>query len=100
MSKVTLIAQITAKTGQEDALKVHLEALVPPSRAEDGCINYDLHQSSSNPCEFMFYENWINQAALDFHNGTHHLTSLPSKIGDLLAKDVVLSFYTMVSEPQ
>jgi len=97
--KVTLVAKISAKAGQEDALKAHLLNLVPPSRAESGCINYDLHQSIDTPTEFMFYENWTNQEALDFHNGTDHLTTLPEKIGDLLAKDVELFFYNMLSEP-
>ena len=96
--KVTLIAKITAKSGQEDALKMHLLNLVPPSRAEAGGINYDLHQSGNTPTEFMFYENWVDQAALDTHNGSDHLISLPEKIGDLLAKEVELIFYTMLSE--
>ena len=32
--------------------------LIDITRAEEGCINYDLHQDNENPAHFLFYENW------------------------------------------
>lgn len=40
MSQFTLIASFEAKPGREQALKRELNAMVKPSLAEDGCLDY------------------------------------------------------------
>jgi len=45
----TLIAHVRAKPGQESRVRQVLEGLLAPTRAEAGCINYDLHQSQKGP---------------------------------------------------
>ena len=40
--------------GQREHAREILEELVAPSRAEEGCINYDLHQSMEDPELFVF----------------------------------------------
>jgi quinol monooxygenase YgiN len=42
---LTVIAHVRAKPGQESRVRQLLEGLLAPTRAEAGCINYDLHQS-------------------------------------------------------
>ena len=37
------------------------------TRREPGCRQYVGHQSSENPRQFMFYEVYDDQAALDAH---------------------------------
>jgi quinol monooxygenase YgiN len=38
------------------------------TRAEDaGCLTYTFLQQSDAPCEFVLYEQWRDQAALDAH---------------------------------
>lgn len=58
MSKLTIVANITAKAGKEELVKSELIKLIAITRKEEGCINYDLHQDNQNPAHFMFYENW------------------------------------------
>jgi len=62
---VTIIAKIKAKPGKQEQLKNELLALIEPTRSEEGCINYNLHQDSDNDAVFMFYENWASKQALD-----------------------------------
>ncbi|HYX40715.1 MAG TPA: putative quinol monooxygenase, partial [Pyrinomonadaceae bacterium] len=62
--RVTVLARVRARAGREAEVRRLLVALVAPSRAEAGCLNYDLHQSADDPTEFMFYENWASRAAL------------------------------------
>jgi quinol monooxygenase YgiN len=57
MAKLTIVANITAKADKIDLVKTELEKLIDITRAEEGCINYDLHQDNENPAHFMFYEN-------------------------------------------
>jgi quinol monooxygenase YgiN len=73
---VTLIAEIEAKAGQEQAVKRALEALVEPTRKEQGCICYNLHQSTDDKAKFVFYEQWASQAALDKHMQTDHFKAM------------------------
>ena len=80
---LTVLARVRAKAGQESRLRRELLALVAPTRAEEGCINYDLHQSQADPAVFVFYENWTSQAALDAHTQTPHLRAYLQVIPEL-----------------
>ena len=44
MSPLTVIAKWKAKSSSEEQLNEELRNLVEPARAEEGCINYDLHR--------------------------------------------------------
>jgi len=43
---LTVVAEMVAKPGKEDELKRRLFALMEPTRKEDGCVQYDLHQNT------------------------------------------------------
>lgn len=73
MSKLTIIAHITAKPGQIDLVKSELLKLIEPTRAEQGCMDYVLHQDNQNPEHFMFYENWETRDLWLIHMETQHL---------------------------
>jgi quinol monooxygenase YgiN len=70
---LTVIVRVRAKAGQESRLRQELQRLVAPTRAEAGCIAYELHQSQTDPALFALYENWMSQAALDAHFQTSYL---------------------------
>lgn len=67
-----LVATLKATKGNEEKLQRALQALVPPSRAEAGCIKYDLHVDTAQPALFIVYEIWRNQQALDQHASSNH----------------------------
>ena len=59
MSKqITVLAIARAKPGMEAELGKRLLAMVEPSRTEEGCISYDMHQSNEDPAIWMAYETW------------------------------------------
>jgi quinol monooxygenase YgiN len=43
------------------------EKLIPITRAEEGCIQYDLHQDNEEPAHFLFYENWASRELWQIH---------------------------------
>ena len=45
MTKLTIVANITANADNIDLVKSELLKLIDITRAEAGCINYDLHQA-------------------------------------------------------
>lgn len=73
MPKLTIVANITATADKIDLVKAELEKLINTTRAEKGCINYDLHQNKENPAHFMFYENWESRELWQTHMGNTHL---------------------------
>ncbi|CZF81184.1 Putative monooxygenase [Grimontia celer] len=73
MSKLTIVANIIAKEDKIELVKAELLKLIEITRAEEGCINYDLHQDNENPAHFLFYENWENRELWQTHMGNQHL---------------------------
>jgi quinol monooxygenase YgiN len=57
------------KTDEAEAL---LQALRNGSRAEPGCITFDVARSLEDPNVFVLFEEWKDQAALEVHYETAH----------------------------
>jgi quinol monooxygenase YgiN len=70
---LTLVARVRAKAGQHARLRQELQRLVAPTRAEAGCLRYDLHESKAEPGWFLLYETWKSEADLDAHFQTPYL---------------------------
>jgi len=94
--KLTVVARIKAKPGQETRVREELQKLLAPTRAEDGCINYDLHQAADNDAEFLFHENWTSKEALDKHLGTPPVQSFLGQVDELLAGPVEITLWNQV----
>ena len=73
MTKLTIVANIKANTDRIDLVKTDLLKLIDITRAEEGCINYNLHQDNENPAHFLFYENWKSRELWQAHMGNQHL---------------------------
>ena len=70
---LTILAQITAASGKAPLVREELEKLIEPTRAEDGCIQYDLHTDNANPELFVFYETWESRDLWQAHMNAPHL---------------------------
>ena len=70
---ITAVTLIHGIPGKEQELKEHLLSLSAPTRAEPGCITYDLYESPDQKHEFMRFEVWSNLDALEAHKKTPHL---------------------------
>ncbi|GAL17679.1 hypothetical protein JCM19235_6232 [Vibrio maritimus] len=73
MAKLTIVANIIAKQDKVELVKQELLKLIDITRAEEGCINYDLHQDNENPAHFVFYENWESRELWQAHMDNQHL---------------------------
>lgn len=72
---LTILAQITAVPGKEELVRAELEKLVDITRAEAGCIQYDLHQDNDQPGFFVFYEAWESRDLWQTHMSAPHLAA-------------------------
>jgi len=94
---LTVIAVIEAKPGCEKRVQKALLALIPPTREEKGCVDYELHVQKDNKRSFLFYENWISKAYLDKHLAMPHLTDFDRIAGGLLAKPVAITLWRRIA---
>jgi len=90
---ITVIAYLRAQAGKSQELGERLLALVAPSRAEEGCISYDAHQSLEDPDLWCMYENWRSAADIDSHFQTPYLRQFAADLPQLLEGELDLRRY-------
>ena len=91
-----LVVRFTARPGAEEDLRRVLAALVEPTRAEDGCLRYDLLASADDPAELVFVEEWRDEAALAAHAASEHVARARAQYPELVGAEVDLRLYTLL----
>jgi quinol monooxygenase YgiN len=89
MSTVTVVAKVVAKKNSVETVKAELLKLIAPTRGEDGCLEYTLHQDNEDPSVFIFYENWGSEACLAGHMESDHFKDYVCAVDGLLGEKVV-----------
>jgi quinol monooxygenase YgiN len=67
MTRVSIIAKMTAKEGQRDQLVEGLRKLVAATESEPGTLVYSLNVSTKEPDVVWFYELYADQDAAKAH---------------------------------
>lgn len=93
----TIIGTCVAKPETREELQTILAAQVAPTRQEEGCFGYHFHVDASDPCVFVFYENFRTKADLDAHLKMPYLKPLFDRQAHLLAKPVDIRYLNMLS---
>ena len=95
---IHVIAVITAKPGQREAILQHFRANVPAVRAEKGCIEYGAAvdadpapqmQTQYGADTFLAIEKWESMDALKAHAAAPHMASYAAKVKDMIASRVI-----------
>jgi autoinducer 2-degrading protein len=62
-----LLVQFTVKPGTEDQAKGYMRKMEENTRREPGCQLYIGSQSNTEPRRFCFYEQYVDEKALQAH---------------------------------
>lgn len=89
MVNVTVVAKVVAREDAIESVKAALLKLVAPTRQEEGCLEYRLHQDNDNPALFLFYENWKSLSCLEQHMKSDHFRNYCAAVEGKLVKKVV-----------
>jgi quinol monooxygenase YgiN len=89
MSIVTVVAKLVVKEADVDAIKTELLKMIEPTRMEEGCIEYRLHQDNDDQTVFIFFEMWENLACLEQHMATPHFSSYVAAVEGMIAEKTV-----------
>jgi len=86
MSKVAVLAKMTAKEGQGPALaQLMQEKLVPAVEKEEGTEIYSMHHDAGNADVIWFFELYRDNDALTAHSGSEAMKSVGPELGPMLA---------------
>jgi quinol monooxygenase YgiN len=78
--RLALIVEFQPARGKADELRAALLDVVAPTRAEDGCLLYDLHEDVDDTDLLAFYEIWETPAHHAAHDVTPHIIDLQTRL--------------------
>ncbi len=96
--KKIISAQVFIKPEKVNDFLAASQSLIENSRAEAGCISYSLYQDPQDKTKFMIFEEWKNQAAVDFHFATEHFQKLGEILNECASAPAVITIYDSISE--
>jgi quinol monooxygenase YgiN len=70
---VHIVAHLQARAGEEDRVQAELEKLIEPTRAEPGCLKYELLVNRERPGDFVFLQEYVSDAAFQAHLDSKHV---------------------------
>jgi len=92
--KKTVVARLTIKKEAVDSFVQFAQKIVEETRKETGCISYSLYKNTfGQEAEFIFYEEYKDQAAVDYHNKSEYLKQFFSQITPLLAGKPIVEVF-------
>lgn len=94
--KVTVVVRIKAQAGKEDEVRQELLDLLPPTREEAGCINFDMHQALDDDGLFLVHENWVSADDLERHFEMPHIRRWLTRSEALLAEPMELTRWRQI----
>lgn len=91
-------AKLQIKADKVDAFVAAAKDVIAASRAEPGNTSYTLYQDPYDKTVFFFFEEWKNQAAIDFHFATPHFKAFAGKLKDMAAGPAAITIYSAPAE--
>jgi quinol monooxygenase YgiN len=71
-------------------MKALLLELVSGSRAEDACLQYELHQAEGDENLFIFHEEWASAEGLQEHNTQPHIQKFITASMDIIDGQIII----------
>jgi quinol monooxygenase YgiN len=79
-TKLPLIVKFEVKKDRLEFVINELNKILEPTRNEDGCVLYELHQDLDDPYTLMFYEIWETVDAWKAHDQQKHIIDFKKAI--------------------
>ena len=93
---ITIVAKKTIKEGKIEEYRMAVEELIHASRAESGCISYDLYQDCNHPAIWTLIEEWEDDDAIQRHNNTEHFTTIVPKLAEFQVAATEVNVYKRI----
>jgi quinol monooxygenase YgiN len=81
---IRVVAHFRPKPGKLAEARQLLLGFTAPTRAEKGCVLYDLHENPADPEDLTFIEEWDSAEDLDAHGQSPHILEGRKRMPDLM----------------
>ncbi|WP_179380505.1 putative quinol monooxygenase [Jannaschia marina] len=88
MTELALFARITPKPEHRTRALAALEGILAPTRAEPGCLRFELNTGDGDDPSLYLVEQWRDAAALETHYAQPYVAEVFAAYADWLAKPV------------
>ena len=88
-----VIARLTVNEKKVEQFVKFARTMVKISKQETGCLTYRLLNEIDKPNEFIFYEKYVNQKAVELHNSSEHLEEFLKSVSTLLIDKPIIDIY-------
>lgn len=97
---VSHMAFVRARAGRSAELGLRLSALIEPSRAAPGCLNFALQHSQGDPQLWMVSGFWVSQHAMTAYFSTPAMEVFSELVQDLVVDHLDFHTFKDVSAAQ
>lgn len=94
---IVIIAESHAAAGQADRVRELFASVIDRTRAEDGCLRYELLQNLDKDDRIILVEEWRDQASLDAHLAADHIVSLFQEVMELLTDEGRMTYAARIA---
>jgi quinol monooxygenase YgiN len=81
---MTIFARFHAREGLVEALATAVRDVVPPTRAEAGCLSIDAYRSIQDSALFFINSHWVDEAAFERHARLPHTIEFLGAVASLV----------------
>ena len=96
----SVVAQVRAKPGKEDALRAATLPLIALVRGDPKNLVYFLQEDRAKPGHFIFYEIFASQADFDAHNAMPYVQEWFAKLPELADGGVEVMRMAILGDPK
>ncbi len=80
----TLVVRVTVKDASTAKFEEAFAKAIKATRAEKGCLTYDLNRDTNDAARYVVYERWKSVADLESHLKSDHIKALLAALPDLI----------------
>jgi quinol monooxygenase YgiN len=80
MAMIVVVGRVTTDDEKRERMIEVAQTVARASREEAGCINYRVYEDTEQPNDFVFVEEWADDAALQAHFATPHIAEFMGSI--------------------
>lgn len=99
MGDYVVVALWQARPETADDVERVLGAMVAPTLAEPGCLEYRVHRGEDDPTSFLLYERYLDADAYQAHQDSRHFETLARGQGIPLLASRTRTIYRELSTP-
>lgn len=98
LAMIIVAGTITIDPTKRDFLSAEFEKMRAASLAEDGCHEYQLYFSRTDPATVFMFEKWESEDALGAHMATPHMAEFGAAMGGAGVSGTDIAKYTGATE--